>query len=153
MRRRNFIAGFSSVFWAAGTRAEQFAPARKIGLIMPSRADDSYGQRQLKSLSFALGQLGWIDGQNVSLMVRWSGGEPRLAKQYANELVGLAPELIVAGSTIGLDAARSATTKIPILFVGVSDPVAAGFVDSLAKPGGNITVLYLLRRRNGGQVA
>ena len=67
---------------------------------------DSYGQRQLKSFSFALGQLGWIDGQNVALMIRWSGGEPRLAEQYANELVELAPDVIVAGSTIGLDAAR-----------------------------------------------
>jgi hypothetical protein len=90
MQRRNFIAGLSSAFWGAATRAEQFPAARKIGLLMPSRANDPYGQRQLKIFSFALNQLGWIDGQNVVLMIRWSGGEPRLAKQYANELVDLA---------------------------------------------------------------
>jgi putative ABC transport system substrate-binding protein len=151
MQRRNFIAGLSSAFWAAATRAEQFAAARKVGLLMSSRGDDSYGQRQLKSFSFALGQLGWIDGHNVALMIRWSGGEPRLAEQYASELVELAPDVIVAGSTIGLDAARSATKKIPILFVGVSDPVAGGFVDSLAKPGGNITGFTSFDLETGGK--
>jgi putative tryptophan/tyrosine transport system substrate-binding protein len=135
MRRRDFITGLSSVCWAAAARAEQSGPVRKVGLIMPSHAGDAQGQRQLKRFSSGLERLGWIDGRNISLFVRWSGGEPSLAKQFANELVRLGPELIVAGSTIGLDAARLATSKIPIVFVAVSDPVAAGYVESLANPG------------------
>jgi putative ABC transport system substrate-binding protein len=118
---------------------------------MPSRVDDVRGQRQFKRFSLGLERLGWIDGRNISLFVRWSGGEPSLAKQFANELVRLEPELIVAGSTIGLDAARSATGKIPILFVAVSDPVAAGYVESLAKPGGNVTGFSSFDVETGGK--
>jgi ABC-type uncharacterized transport system substrate-binding protein len=139
MRRREFITGLVSVCWAAPARAAQSGPLPKIGLIMPSHADDAQGQRQFKRLRLGLERLGWIEGRNFLLLVRWSGGEPRLSKQFANELVDLEPALIVAASTIGLDAARSATNNIPILFVAVSDPVAAGYVESLAKPGGNIT--------------
>lgn len=151
MRRREFITGLCSVCLAAAARAEQSGPVRKIGLIMPSRVDDVRGQRQFKRFSLGLERLGWIDGRNISLFVRWSGGEPSLAKQFANELVRLEPELIVAGSTIGLDAARSATGKIPILFVAVSDPVAAGYVESLAKPGGNVTGFSSFDVETGGK--
>jgi putative tryptophan/tyrosine transport system substrate-binding protein len=151
MRRRDFITGLSSVCWAAAARAEQSGPVRKVGLIMPSHAGDAQGQRQLKRFSSGLERLGWIDGRNISLFVRWSGGEPSLAKQFANELVRLGPELIVAGSTIGLDAARLATSKIPIVFVAVSDPVAAGYVESLAKPGGNITGFSSFDIETGGK--
>jgi putative tryptophan/tyrosine transport system substrate-binding protein len=151
MRRREFIAGFCSVCWAAAAGAEQPGPVRKIGLIMPSRAEDAQGQRQFKHFNFGLERLGWINGRNISLFVRWSGGEPSLAKQFANELVRLEPELIVAGSTIGLEAARSATSKIPIVFVAVSDPVAAGYVKSLASPGGNITGFSSFDIETGGK--
>lgn len=151
MQRREFIAGFCSICWAAAARAEQSGPVRKIGLIMPSRVGDIRGQRQFIQFNSGLERLGWIDGRNVSLVVRWSGGEPSLAKEFADELVRLEPELIVAGSTIGLEAARSATSKIPILFVAVSDPVAAGYVKSLAKPGGNITGFSSFDIETGGK--
>ena len=150
MRRREFIAWLCSALWAPAVRSEQ-SGTPKIGVIMPSRADDARGQRQLKQFNVGLARLGWIDGRNVSVIVRWSGGEPRVANQYADELVHLKPELIVAGSTIGLEAARSATRKIPIVFVAVSDPVAAGYVDSLERPGGNITGFSSFDVETGGK--
>jgi putative ABC transport system substrate-binding protein len=153
MLRREFITlvGFAAA-WSCTARAQQQSgPIRKIGLLMSAHEGDPQGARQLKNFRSALERFGWADGHNVSLVVRWSGGEPLLAKQYADELVGLAPDLIVAGSTIGLDAARSATGKIPILFVAVSDPVAAGYVDSLARPGGNITGFSSFDVETGGK--
>jgi putative tryptophan/tyrosine transport system substrate-binding protein len=153
MLRREFITlvGFAAA-WSCTARAQQQSgPIRKIGLLMSAHEGDPQGARQLKNFRSALERFGWADGHNVSLVVRWSGGEPLLAKQYADELVGLAPDLIVAGSTIGLDAARSATGKIPILFVAVSDPVAAGYVDSLARPGGNIPGFSSFDVETGGK--
>ena len=151
MHRRSFITAFGLVFWTGAPRAQLSAPVRKLGLIMPSRAGDPYGQQLHQTLTAALGQLGWVEGVNISLMTRWSGGEPELAQQYAKELVSAEPDLILAGSTIGLDAARLATSTIPIVFVGVSDPVAAGFIDSLAKPNGNITGFTSFDVETGGK--
>jgi putative tryptophan/tyrosine transport system substrate-binding protein len=152
MKRRKFLGVMSGAAWPLSARAQQSSsPTRKIGLLMSTQESDPQGGRQFKIFRSALERLGWVDSRNLSLIVRWSGGEPALAKQFAKELVRLAPDLIVASSTIGLDAARSATSKIPILFVAVSDPVAAGYIDSLARPGGNITGFSSFDIETGGK--
>ena len=133
-------------------RAQQASgSAKKIGLLMSTREDNVQGRQRLESFRGALERSGWSEPRNLSFVVRWSGGEPALANRYAHELVALSPDLIVAGSTIGLEAARSATRDIPILFVAVSDPVAAGYVDSLAKPGGHITGFSSYSLEAGGK--
>src|SRR4051812_19814531 len=132
MRRRELIGGIAALaLQPVMVRAQQASgSARKIALLMSTGDDNVQGRQQLESFREALERSGWSEGRNLSFVVRWSGGEPALANRYANELVALSPDLIVAGSTIGLEAARSATKDIPILFVAVSDPVAAGDVAS-----------------------
>jgi putative tryptophan/tyrosine transport system substrate-binding protein len=153
MRRRELIGGIAALaLQPLAVRAQQASgSARKIGLLMSTGDDNVQGRQQLESFRDALERSGWSDRRNLSFVVRWSGGEPALANRYANELVALSPDLIVAGSTIGLEAARSATKDIPILFVAVSDPVAAGYVDSLAKPGGHITGFSSYSLEAGGK--
>lgn len=153
MRRREFVGLFSAAAaWPLAALAQQKTGAiKKIGLLMSTRDNNVQGQQQLKSFRSAMERSGWSEGRNLSLVVRWSGGEPTLANQYASELVALSPDLIVAASTIGLEAARSATNEIPILFVAVSDPVAAGYVDTLAKPGGHITGFTSYALEAGGK--
>ena len=153
MRRRDLIGGIAAVaLLPLMVRAQQASgSAKKIGLLMSTRDDNVQGQQQLESFRGALERSGWSERRNLSLVVRWSGGEPALANRYANELVALSPDLIVAGSTIGLEAARSATKDIPILFVAVSDPVAAGYVESLPKPGGHITGFSSYSLEAGGK--
>jgi putative ABC transport system substrate-binding protein len=153
MRRRELIGGIAAVaLLPLMVRAQQASGSpKKIGLLMSTRDDNVQGQQQLESFRGALERLGWSERRNLSFVVRWSGGEPALANRYANELVALSPDLIVAGSTIGLEAARSATKDIPILFVAVSDPVAAGYVDSLPKPGGHITGFSSYSLEAGGK--
>jgi putative ABC transport system substrate-binding protein len=105
----------------------------------------------MMGFSSALEALGWGDGRNISIVLRWSGGDPGLSNRYAKELVDLAPDLIVASSTIGLEAVRSATRQIPIVFVAVTDPVGAGYVQSMARPGGNVTGFSSFEAETGGK--
>jgi len=142
MRRRMFLAtiGGGALASSLGAFAQrQSGEMRKIGLLLAAHETDAVGQQQLFDFRSALETTGWVNGRNISLEVRWYGGEPSRANRYAGQLVDLAPDLIITNSTIGLEAARSATRKIPIVFIAVSDPVGAGYVENLARPGGNIT--------------
>src|SRR5262249_58206717 len=111
----------------------------RIGVLMNSTATDPTYQSYLAAFVQGLRQLGWIEGQNLRIDTRWSAGDADLARTYAAQLIGLMPDVILASSTTNLTVIQQATSTVPVLFVQVSDPVAQGFVASVAKPGGNLT--------------
>jgi putative tryptophan/tyrosine transport system substrate-binding protein len=141
MRRREFITLIGGAVAACppAVRAQQPGGMRRIGVLMNGAATEAEPQSFLAAFMQSLHQLGWHDGQNIHVDVRWNAGDAALARIYAAQLIGLMPDLIVASSTRNLVAVREATSTVPVVFVEVSDPVAQGFVTSLTKPGGNIT--------------
>jgi putative ABC transport system substrate-binding protein len=137
MRRREFIAGLTgATAWPFAARAQS---VRRVSVLMNSTATNAEYQSYLTAFIEGLRQLGWIDGQNLRVEVRWNGGDAALARIYAAQLIGLMPDVILAAGTLNLNVIRDATNTVPIVFVQVSDPVAQGFVASMAKPGGNLT--------------
>ena len=141
MRRRDFITlfGGAAASWPLAARAQQAEPMRRIGVLMNRAADQPEGQAEVAAFQKALQQLGWNDGQNVRLDIRWSANDVDLDRKYAAELVALGPDVVLANGTLSVAALQRVTRNLSIVFVGVSDPVGAGFVDSLARPGGNVT--------------
>jgi putative tryptophan/tyrosine transport system substrate-binding protein len=142
MQRREFITllGGAAATWPLGARAQQPTDrVRRIGVLMPGKPTDATFRSYLAAFVDALQKSGWIDGQNVRIELRWSGDEANLASFYAAELVALAPEVILSGTTDNLIALQRLTRTIPIVFTSVSDPVEQGFLASLTRPGGNIT--------------
>src|SRR6516165_12434938 len=141
MRRREFIAVIGSVAaaWPFAARAQRAERPRRIGVLMARAANDPEGQKQAAALQRGIEQLGWSPGRNVEIEYRWLAGDASRAEALAKELLDWRPDILVANSTPSLVAARQATSTIPIVFVAVADPVAQGFVQSLARPGGNIT--------------
>jgi putative tryptophan/tyrosine transport system substrate-binding protein len=125
--------------WPLVASAQQGERMRRIGLLMNLAEDDPLGEARVSALLQSLRESGWIAGQNVRLDTRWAADTADLYRTYAAELVALAPDVILAATTPGAAAAQQATRTIPIIFVIVIDPVAAGFVSNLARPGGNIT--------------
>src|SRR6516165_7481677 len=139
MQRRDFIkivAG-SVVAWPLAARAQQ--PQRRIGVLMQTAADDPEGQARIAAFHQGLQELGWTLGRNARVDVRWGAFDADSSRHYATELLALAPEVIVASASAAMGALQQMRTTVPIVFVGVIDPVGAGFVKSLARPGGNIT--------------
>jgi putative ABC transport system substrate-binding protein len=140
MRRRTFIAGLgSAAAWPLAARAQQGGRVRRIGVLMNGTAVEATSQAELAAFEQGLRQLGWIDGQNARIEVRWSGPDPTLQRIYAAQLIGLMPDVILVASTPNLTVIREATSTVPVVFVRVSDPVAQGFVADLRQPGGNLT--------------
>jgi putative tryptophan/tyrosine transport system substrate-binding protein len=141
LRRREFIRLFSStvVAWPLVARAQQQERVRRIGVLMPYAADDREGQARMTALQQALAELGWTDGRNAHIDTRWGAGDADRYRQCAVELVALAPDVIVALTATVTAALQRETRSVPIVFVGVIDPVGTGLVASLARPGGNIT--------------
>jgi putative ABC transport system substrate-binding protein len=141
MRRREFITllGSAAATWPLAARAQQREKVRRIGMLMPYAANDP--QVQIRNAAFLQGlqQLGWTVGQNVQIDYRWSGGNMDDTRRYAAELVALAPDLIFAPGSATVRPLQQATRSVPIVFVLVVDPVGSGFVNSLARPGGNAT--------------
>ena len=141
MRRREFITlfGGAAAAWPLAARAQQAKQMRRIGVLLPATADDLEFQARLAAFVQALQQLGWTDGGNLRIDIRWGAGDAERMRRYAAELVALAPDAMLAagGATVGplLQATRTA----PIVFTMTPDPVGAGFVESLARPGGNVT--------------
>ena len=125
--------------WPLAARAQQPERMRRIGVLLALAADDPYGQAQVAAFQQALQQLGWNDGRNVRIDIRWDESDADRARRYAQELVALAPDIFLAGGTISLGALQHVTRALPIVFAVVADPIGAGFVDSLSRPGGNIT--------------
>jgi len=129
----------STAAWPVVARAQQSDRVRRVGVLMNGAATEPDYQSYLAAFAQALRQLGWTEGQNLRLDVRWSAGDAGLARTYAGQLIGLVPEVILVSSTPNLTAIRQATNTVPVVFVQVSDPVAQGFVASVKQPGGNIT--------------
>src|SRR5215510_2868593 len=139
-RRRQFITllGGAAAAWPLPARAQQ-ARMRSLGVLLPYAANDREGQARMAALQQALAELGWSDGGNVRIDKRWGAGDADRYRQYAAELVALAPDVIVAVTSTVVAALQRQTRSVPIVFVGVIDPVGAGLVASLARPGGNTT--------------
>jgi len=140
MKRRTFISLLGgAAAWPLAARAQQAERMRRIGVLMSRAADDPQGQARLAAFQQALQQLGWSDGRNVRIDLRWGENDADRARRYAQELVALAPDIFLAEATVSVTALQHVTRALPIVFAAVADPVGAGFVDSLSRPGGNIT--------------
>jgi putative tryptophan/tyrosine transport system substrate-binding protein len=141
MQRRAFITLFAGAAVARpfAARAQQAEPMRRIGVMLGIAADDPEGQARIATFAQALQQLGWTSGRNMRIDIRWGAVDADHYRQHAEELIALAPDVILAGSSAALAPLQRATRTVPIVFVGVVDPVGAGYVDSLARPGGNVT--------------
>ena len=140
MRRRAFITLLGgAAAWPLAARAQQPERMRRIGVLMPLAADDLEGRARLTAFMQALQQLGWADGRNVRIDTRWGGLNAGDIRKFAAELVELAPDVILTMSSVTVAALLQATRTVPIVFTIVVDPVGAGYVDSLARPGGNAT--------------
>ena len=145
MKRRDFITvlGGAAAAWPLAGRAEQRERLRRIGVLMNITADDPEAQSRITAFVQELGQLGWIADRNVKIDSRWSAADNERVRRHAAELVALAPDVIVATSSQTVAALIEATGTVPIVFTGIPDPVGAGFVDSLARPGRNVTGFLL----------
>jgi putative ABC transport system substrate-binding protein len=141
MRRRKFITllGGAAATWPLAARAQQPKRMRRVGVLMPHAANDPQVQTRNAAFLQGLQQLGWTVGNNVQIEYRWSGGREDDTRKYAAELVALAPDVIFTSGSAGIGPLQRATRTVPIVFTLVPDPVGAGFVESLARPGGNIT--------------
>jgi putative ABC transport system substrate-binding protein len=130
--------------WPLAARAEQAERMRRIGVLMPLAADDPEGQARMAAFLTGLGQLGWTAGRNVRIDTLWSAGDPERIRRNVAELLALAPDVILAAGSPAVAVLLQATRTVPIVFATIVDPVGAGFVDSLAQPGGNATgfILY-----------
>ena len=141
MHRREFITLLSgaAVMWPHAARAQQPERMRRIGILLPAAADDSQFQPWVGAFLQALGQSGWIIGRNVRIDTRWATADADAIRRHAAELVALAPDAILAHGNSTVGPVLQATRTVPIVFPAAIDPVGAGIVDSLARPGGNAT--------------
>src|SRR5215470_8055953 len=140
IRRRQFIVTLGgAAAWPLSARAQQTARMRRIGVLMNIVSDDAEGQARLAVFHQGLQQLGWTVGHNVRIDYRWGGDDAERIRRGAAELVALGSDVILASGTPSVAALRQATDRIPVVFAQVGDPVGAGFVESLARPGGNVT--------------
>jgi putative tryptophan/tyrosine transport system substrate-binding protein len=141
MRRREFIAvvGGGVALWPLAARAQRLDQIRKIGILSSLTSEDSEGQARVKAFAQALQKLGWTEGGNVRTETRWASDDTNRFRRYSEELVALAPDVILASTSASVAALQRVTHSVPIVFANVVDPVGAGFVTSLARPGGNTT--------------
>jgi putative ABC transport system substrate-binding protein len=141
MRRREFVTllGGSAVTWPFAARAQRGERMRSVGMLLPATVDDSEYPGLVNALVQRLQQLGWTEGRNVRIETRWAGGSADANRKFAEELVALAPDVIVAAGNTSTGPLLQATRAIPVVFTVVPDPVGAGLVDGLARPGGNAT--------------
>jgi putative tryptophan/tyrosine transport system substrate-binding protein len=140
MRRREFIAVLDgAVAWPVVARAQAVKGMRRIGVLMNAEETRPLERTCVAAFTDALSNLGWMDGRNLDIELRWNDADAERARTYATDLVGLAPDAILVASTTNLLALQRATQSIPIVFVVVSDPVAQGIVTNLNRPGGNVT--------------
>jgi putative ABC transport system substrate-binding protein len=142
MKRREFITLLSgtAAAWPLAARAQQQGDRmRRIGVLMTTAEDDVESKARIAAFVQALQQLGWTDGRNVRIDIRWPAGDAERIRRYAAELAVVAPDLILASGSAAVGPLLQVTRTVPIVFVIVPDPTGAGFVDTLARPGGNAT--------------
>ena len=140
MKRRQFITLLgTAAAWPLAVRAQQGQRIRRIGVLLPASADDAVYQTRMAAFLGGLQQLGWTDGRIVRIDTRWAAGDADLIRKYAGELVALGPDVVMAFTSGTVPPLQQVTRAIPIVFAIVADPVGAGYVESLARPGGNAT--------------
>jgi putative tryptophan/tyrosine transport system substrate-binding protein len=141
LRRRQFLTllGGAAAAWPVGVRAQQAERVRRIGVLMHLPESDPEAQARIRALLGGLQQLGWTEGRNLRIEYRFGAADVDRARRYAAELIALAPDVIQASGTGPMAALHEATRTVPIVFAQIPDPVSAGFVDSLSRPGGNAT--------------
>jgi putative ABC transport system substrate-binding protein len=141
MRRREFITlfGGAAAAWPLAAHAQQTERMRRIGVLMNVAADDPEAQARNVAFLQGLHELGWTDGRDVRIDYRWAAGDADRLRRYAAELVALAPDVVLASGTSTVGPLQRASGTVPIVFAGVADPVGAGFVNSMARPGSNAT--------------
>jgi putative tryptophan/tyrosine transport system substrate-binding protein len=153
MRRREFITllGGAAVAWPLAASAQQSGGMRRIGVLAAYAEHDPEAQVRVTAFRQALQGLGWTEGGNVVMEYRWGAGDADRARTFAAEMTALKPDVILAHGTPAVTALRAATRTIPVVFVSVIDPVGAGHVQSLARPGGNITGFSTFEPEIGGK--
>jgi ABC-type uncharacterized transport system substrate-binding protein len=141
VKRREFITllGGTAAAWPLAARAQQRERIRRVGVLTPFAADNAEGQARLTAFAQAMQQAGWTPGQNLHLDYRWGDGKPDSMRKHAADLAELAPDVIFANSSAAVSPLLQVTRTVPIVFAAVADPVGAGYVESLARPGGNAT--------------
>jgi putative tryptophan/tyrosine transport system substrate-binding protein len=141
MRRRDFISllGGAAVAWPLSARAEKPESLRRLGVLMGTDESDPLGKQRVAALRGGLQELGWREGDNLQIDLRWYAGDSNRLKDYTAEIVRLGPDVIVTNGTAATAATRQATRSIPIVFAVVNDPVEQGLIASLAHPDGNVT--------------
>jgi ABC-type uncharacterized transport system substrate-binding protein len=143
MRRRNFITllgGGAAAAWPLAARGQPRERMRRIGVLMSLAEDDPEGQPRITAFAQGMRELGWAVSRNLQIDYRWAAGDPDRLRKYAAELIALAPDVVLAAAgTPVVVALQQATAAVPIVFVGVADPIGAGLVERLARPGGNAT--------------
>ena len=141
LKRREFLTltGGAAIAWPLAARAQQPERMRRIGVLMNLAADDAEGKARIAAFLQGLQQLGWTDGGNVRIDYRWAAGDASSFQRYAEELLALAPDVVLTSATPSVQALQQATRTVPIVFANVGDPVGLGVVASLARPGGNAT--------------
>ena len=151
MRRREFILGGAAAAWSVTARAQQDERVRRIGVLLPAAADDAEVQIWLAAFLQALAQLGWTIGRNMRVDIHRATPNAAKIRQHAAELVAKAPDIILTGGTSTTAPMLQTTRTAPIVFATVVDPVGAGLIDSLARPGGNATGFLLYEYSLGGK--
>ncbi|MEA2896744.1 MAG: hypothetical protein QOJ84_2359 [Bradyrhizobium sp.] len=141
MKRREFILalGGAAAAWPLVARAQQLEQMKRLGVLMNAAADNLDSRTNLAAFLEVVEKLGWTDGRNVRIETRWGGGDANTIRKHAEELAALAPDAILATGNVAMAPLLQVTRTAPIVFVGVADPVGTGFVDSMARPGGNTT--------------
>ena len=153
LRRREFITllGGAGAVWPLAAHAQQGERVRRIGVLMNLAAEDPEAQRRVTAFVQGLQQLGWTDGRNVRIEIRWGASDAERNRGYAAELVELAPDVILASGTPVLIALQRESRSIPIVFASIADPVGAGFAERLSRPGGNATGFTLFEYAISGK--
>ena len=153
MRRREFITllGGAAAAWPLAARAQQLEGMRRIGVLSTLPADDPEGTARTAAFLQTLQELGWTDGRNVRFDIRWGAGDSERIRTYVAELVALKPDVILATGASSVGPLQRTTRTVPLVFVQVTDPVGAGLVESLARPGGNATGFALFEYSTSGK--
>jgi len=152
VKRREFIGLVGGVAaWPLTARAQQGERIRRIGVLVSNAEDDPQGKPRVAAFLQGLQQLGWTEGSNVQIDIRWGVADTASARRYAAEMVALAPDVILTAASAATAAMQEATRVLPIVFVNVADPVAAGYVASLARPGGNVTGFTFIEYGTSGK--
>jgi putative tryptophan/tyrosine transport system substrate-binding protein len=151
MKRREFIAGLGAAAWPLVAQAQQGERVRRIGVLMPDNENDPVAKTWISAFAQALSDLGWTDGRNVRMDLRWGDADNNRILALAQELVGLQPDIILVASIAATAALQRETRTIPVVFANVADPVASGIVPRLDRPGGNVTGFGQLEPSLGGK--